>query len=127
MAKRALDRLGGFGGSHERAALACDLLWPLDEKSNKRVRRMSSLIFASPLAVSAMISLWLGFKMRFVMFVAWLSTCVTITILLMVATFGDGTLSGSSFTLLAALMLFQSSAFMLGILVARARANRNAE
>ena len=74
-----------------------------------------------------MISLWLGFKMRFVMFVAWLSTCVTITILLMVATFGDGTLSGSSFTLLAALMLFQSSAFMLGILVARARANRNAE
>jgi hypothetical protein len=46
---------------------------------------------------------------------------------LMVATFGDGTLSGSSFTLLAALMLFQSSAFMLGILVARARANRNAE
>jgi hypothetical protein len=88
---------------------------------------MSSLIFASPLAVSAMISLWLGFKMRFVMFVAWLSTCVTIAILLMVATFGDGTLSGSSFTLLAALMLFQSSAFMLGILVARARANRNAE
>ena len=88
---------------------------------------MSSLIFVSPLAVSAMISLWLGFKMRLIVFAAWLVICVTVAILLMVTAFGDGTLSGKGLMLLATLMLFQCSAFMLGVLVARARANRNDE
>ena len=36
---------------------------------------MSMLIFASPLAVSAMISLWLGFKMGLIMFGGWVSIC----------------------------------------------------
>ena len=127
MAKRALDRLGGFGGSHERAALACDIPWSLGEEPNKRISIMSSLIFVSPLAVSAMISLWLGLKMRLIVFAAWLAICVTVAILLMVTAFGDGTLSGTGLMLLATLMLFQCSAFMLGVLVARARANRNDE
>lgn len=88
---------------------------------------MSSLIFVSPLAVSAMISLWFGFKMRLIVFAAWLAICVTVAIFLMVTAFGDGTLSGTGLMLLATLMLFQCSAFMLGILGAWARTNRNDE
>ena len=88
---------------------------------------MSMLIFASPLAVSAMISLWLGFKMRLIMFGGWVSICVAIALLLMRTVFGDGALSESGLTLLAILIMFQFCSFVMGVLFGRARADRNVE
>lgn len=127
MAERPLDRFAGLGRGDERAALACNISWPLAEKSNKKVSRMSMLIFASPLAVSAMISLWLGFKMRLIMFGGWVSICVAIALLLMRTAFGDGALSKSGLTLLAILIMFQFCSFVMGVLFGRARADRNVE
>ena len=43
---------------------------------------MNILFFLAPLAASAMISLWLGFKMRMILFGAWLSACVALLVLL---------------------------------------------
>lgn len=87
---------------------------------------MSSLIFVSPLAVSAMISMFLGWKMRLIMFGAWLSVCIAVALLLMKVTFGDTVFSPSGLTLLGALMMFQVAAFGSGLLIARAR-NARAE
>lgn len=88
---------------------------------------MSSLIFVSPLAVSAMVSLWLGFKMRLIMFGAWVSICLAIALFLMKYSFGDETFVGPGMTLLGSLAIFEFTAFGLGLLVGRARSHRNAK
>ncbi len=85
---------------------------------------MSSLVFVSPMAVSAMISLWLGFRMRFIMFGAWLSICAALTLLLLRGLFGAEAVSGPGLTLLAILTVFEMSAFAIGLLIARARLQR---
>lgn len=85
---------------------------------------MSFLVFVSPMAVSAMISLWLGFRMRFIMFGAWLSICAALTILLLRSVFGAGVASEAGVTLLGVLVVFEISAFAIGLLIARARLHR---
>jgi hypothetical protein len=86
---------------------------------------MSSLVFVSPMAVSAMISLWFGFRMRFIMFGAWLSLCAALVLLIMRNLFGAEAVSGRGLTLLAILIVFEISAFTMGLLFARARLQRN--
>ena len=44
---------------------------------------MNILFFLTPLAASAMISLWLGFKIRMILFGAWLSACAVLLVLLL--------------------------------------------
>lgn len=85
---------------------------------------MSSLILVSPLAVSAMISLWLGFKMRLIMFAIWLVICCAIAILLMQGVFGKITFSDAGFKLLTTLIVFQMCVFVMGVLFCRARLHR---
>jgi hypothetical protein len=46
---------------------------------------MSILIFFAPLAASAIISLWLGFEIRMILFGAWLSACAVLLVLLLKA------------------------------------------
>jgi len=73
---------------------------------------MSILIFFVPLAASAMISLWLGFEIRMILFGAWLSACAVLLVLLLKAH------SKSSHSLNRGILL-------LGLLFVRARNARS--
>ena len=86
---------------------------------------MIYLVFVSPLVLSAMISLWLGFKLRLILFGAWLSACLAIAVVLMKTTFGAMAFSQQGLTLMAILMVFQITAFVLGLVLVRVRNARN--
>jgi hypothetical protein len=74
-----------------------------------------------------MISLWLGFQARMILFGVWLSACVSIAVLLMTTAFGDIAVSRAGIILLIALTIFQCAAFGMGFLGLRARNARSAE
>lgn len=86
---------------------------------------MSAFIFGSPLVISALISLWLGWKHRLILFGAWLSTCVGFAMVLLRNAFGDNALSKAGLTLLAALVMFEIAGFGLGLLAQRAQRTRH--
>ena len=88
---------------------------------------MSTFIFVSPLVFTMMISLWFGWRQRFILFGAWLSICVALAIVIMRAAFGDNALSKTGLTLLGALIMFEISGFGLGLLACRTRNARTQE
>jgi hypothetical protein len=81
---------------------------------------MSILIFFAPLAASAMISLWLGLKIRMILFGAWLSACVALLVLLLKSAFEEVASTQSGLLLLGMLIVFHITAFVLGLLFVRA-------
>lgn len=81
---------------------------------------MSILIFFAPLAASAMISLWLGFKIRMILFGAWLSACVALLVLILKSAFEEAAFTQSGLLLLGMLIVFHITAFVLGLLFVRA-------
>ena len=86
---------------------------------------MSILIFVSPLAASAMISLWLGFKMRMILFGAWLSACLALLVLLLKSAFEEVAFTQPGLLLLGMFIFFHITAFVLGLLFVRARNARS--
>ncbi|HCI06968.1 MAG TPA: hypothetical protein DE314_06365 [Sulfitobacter sp.] len=86
---------------------------------------MSILIFVSPLAASAMISLWLGFKMRMILFGAWLSACLALLVLLLKSAFEEVAFTQPGLFLLGMFIVFHITAFVLGLLFVRARNARS--
>ena len=86
---------------------------------------MSILIFVSPLAASAMISLWLGFKMRMILFGAWLSACLALLVLLLKSAFEEVAFTQPGLLLLVMFVVFHITAFVLGLLFVRARNARS--
>jgi hypothetical protein len=81
---------------------------------------MSLLFFFAPLAASAMISLWLGLKIRMILFGAWLSACVALLVLLLKSAFEEVAFTQSGLLLLGMLIVFHITAFVLGLLFVRA-------
>jgi hypothetical protein len=81
---------------------------------------MSLLFFFAPLAASAMISLWLGLKIRMILFGAWLSACVALLVLLLKSAFEEVASTQSGLLLLGMLIVFHITAFVLGLLFVRA-------
>ena len=81
---------------------------------------MSILFFFAPLAASAMISLWLGLKIRMILFGAWLSACVALLVLLLKSAFEEVASTQSGLLLLGMLIVFHITAFVLGLLFVRA-------
>ena len=86
---------------------------------------MSILIFTSPLAASAMISLWLGFKMRMILFGAWLSACLALLVLLLKSAFEEVAFTQPGLLFLTMFIVFHITAFVLGLLLVRARNARS--
>ncbi len=86
---------------------------------------MSILFFVSPLAASAMISLWLGFKMRMILFGAWLSACLALLVLLLKSAFEEVAFTQPGLLLLGMFIVFHITAFVLGLLFVRARNARS--
>ena len=86
---------------------------------------MSILIFVSPLAASAMINLWLGFKMRMILFGAWLSACLALLVLLLKSAFEEVAFTQPGLLLLGMFIVFHITAFVLGLLFVRACNARN--
>jgi hypothetical protein len=86
---------------------------------------MSILIFVSPLAASAMISLWLGFKMRMILFGAWLSACLALLVLLLKSAFEEVAFTQPGLLLLGMFVVFHITAFVLGLLFVCARNARS--
>ncbi|MDB4197907.1 hypothetical protein N9777_06530 [Ascidiaceihabitans sp.] len=82
---------------------------------------MSVLIFVSPLAASAVVSLWLGFKMRMILFGAWLSACMALLVLLLGSAFEEISLTQPGLYMLDIFAVFHIAPFALGLLVVRAR------
>lgn len=81
---------------------------------------MNILFFLAPLAASAMISLWLGFKIRMILFGAWLSACVALLVLLLKSAFEEVAFIQSGLLLLGMLIVFHITACVLGLLFVRA-------
>ena len=82
---------------------------------------MSALIFVSPLAVIAMVCLWLGFKGRVWLFVAWAAFWVAATVLIAVYIFASASPAQVIMILGGGMLLFQISVFAAGFLGKRAR------
>ena len=120
-----MDRPDCYGRGHECLALAGRLFNPLGKVKAKRYLGMSVLIFVSPLAASAMVSLWLGFKMRMILFGAWLSACMALLVLLLRSAFEEVALTQPGLYMLGIFAVFHIASFALGLLVVRARNARN--
>ena len=87
----------------------------------KRYFGVSVLIFVSPLAASAVVSLWLGFKMRMILFGAWLSACMALLVLMLGSAFEEIALTQPGFYMLGIFAVFHIAPFALGLLVVCAR------
>ncbi|MFT6023839.1 MAG: hypothetical protein ACI9PY_001958 [Ascidiaceihabitans sp.] len=82
---------------------------------------MSPLIFVSPLAVVAVVCLWLGWTMRIWLFVAWAAFWVAATVLFTVYLIAGASPVPVIMTLGGGMLLFQISIFGAGVLIRRAR------
>jgi hypothetical protein len=76
--------------------------------------------FFARLAAFAMISLWLGFKIRMILFGAWLSACVALLVMLLKSALEEVAFTQSGLLLLGMLIVFHITAFVLGLLFVRA-------
>ncbi|MDC1480957.1 hypothetical protein N8146_01295 [Ascidiaceihabitans sp.] len=110
-----------FGRGHKCLALAGRLFDPLGKVKVKRYFGVSVLIFVSPLAASAVVSLWLGFKMRMILFGAWLSAFMAWLVLLLPSAFEEVALTQPGLYMLGIFAVFHIASFALDMLVVRAR------
>jgi len=116
-----MDRPDCYVRGHESLALAGRLFNPLGKFKVKRYFGVSVLIFVSPLAASAVVSLWLGLKMRMILFGAWLSACMALLVLLLLNSFRRIALIQPGLYMLGIFAVFHIASFALGLLVVRAR------
>ena len=119
-----MDRPDCYGCGHECLALAGRIFNPLGKiKIKVKVKGyfgVSVLIFVSPLAASAVVSLWLGFKMRMILFGAWLSACMALLVLLLRSALEEVILTQPGLYKLGIFSVFHIASFALGLLVVRA-------
>ena len=101
--------------------MAGRLFDPLGKVKVKRYFGVSVLIFVSPLAASAVVSLWLGFKMRMILFGAWLSAFMAWLVLLLPSAFEEVALTQPGLYMLGIFAVFHIASFALDMLVVRAR------
>ena len=101
--------------------MAGRLFNPLGKVKIKRYLGMSDLFFVSLLAASTMVSLLLGFKMRMILFGAWLSACMALLVLLLGSAFEEISLTQPGLYILDIFAVFHIAPFALGLLVVRAR------
>ena len=120
-----MDRPDCYGRGHECLALAGRLFNPLGKVKIKRYLGMSDLFFVSLLAASTLVSLLLGFKMRMILFGAWLSACIALLVLLLRSAFEAVALTQPGLYMLGIFAVFHIASFALGLLVVRARNARN--
>jgi hypothetical protein len=105
--------------------LAGRLFDPLGKVKVKRYFGVNVLIFVSPLAASAVVSLWLGFKMRMILFGAWLSACIALLVLLLRSAFEEVALTQPGLYMLGIFAVFHITSFALGLLILSGRNARN--
>lgn len=82
---------------------------------------MSALIFVSPLAVIAMVCLWLGFKGRIWLFVAWAVFWIAVTVIGVTYLASGASPVQVIVTMGGGMALFQISVYATGFLAKRAR------
>jgi hypothetical protein len=86
---------------------------------------VSILIFVAPLTASSMISLRLGFKIRIILFGAWLLACLTLLVLFQKNALGEVAFTQPGLLLLGMLIVFHITALVLGLLFVIARNARS--
>lgn len=114
-----------YGRGHECLALAGRLFNPLGKVKIKRYLGMSDLFFVSLLAASTMVSLLLGFKMRMILFGAWLSACMALLVLLLLSAIEEVALTQPGLYMLGIFAVFHITSFALGLLILSGRNARN--
>jgi len=80
---------------------------------------MSLSIFAAPLSIVALVSLWLGWRANVKLFCVWLALCVGTTLFIAAQLFASTSSLKEIISLALIMALFQISSFAMGYVVHR--------